>query len=269
MIRLSVNVNKVATLRNSRGGRVPSVVEAAETCIAAGVPGITVHPRADRRHITPEDVREIARALDGRSPHVEYNIEGDPRPALLDLVDEVRPDQCTLVPVIPGEITSQAGWRPGPDTERLPGIVSRLRALGVRVSLFVDASAPTGSSSTRSRTRVRSSAALKRGGGRSRPTLRRRASHTRSGSASTLGTISISPTSSSSASCRFSTKSRSGTPSCLVRCSSAFQPSSASTWPCSRPPRDWRGDVMINHKGHKAHEDAGPSWPQFVSSRSL
>ena len=139
MIRLSVNVNKVATLRNSRGGRVPSVVEAAETCIAAGVPGITVHPRADRRHITPEDVREIARTLDGRSPHVEYNIEGDPRPELLDLVDEVRPDQCTLVPVIPGEITSQAGWRPGPDTERLPGIVSRLRALGVRVSLFVDA----------------------------------------------------------------------------------------------------------------------------------
>src|SRR5438477_11939834 len=135
MLRLSVNVNKVATLRNSRGGRVPSVVEAAEVCAAAGAPGITVHPRADRRHITPEDVREIARTLDGRSPHVEYNIEGDPRPELLDLVDEVRPDQCTLVPVVPGEITSQAGWRPGPQTDRLADVVSRPRALGVRLGL--------------------------------------------------------------------------------------------------------------------------------------
>src|SRR5216117_1933989 len=139
MVRLSVNVNKVATLRNSRGGRVPSVVEAANVCVAAGAPGITVHPRADRRHITPEDVREIARALDGRSPHVEYNIEGDPRPALLDLVDEVRPDQCTLVPVIPGEITSQAGWQPGPATASLEAAIRRLHAHGVRVSLFVDA----------------------------------------------------------------------------------------------------------------------------------
>jgi pyridoxine 5-phosphate synthase len=139
MVRLSVNVNKVATLRNSRGGRVPSVVEAVDVCVAAGAPGITVHPRADRRHITPDDVRDIARALRGRAPRVEYNIEGDPRRELLDLVDEVRPDQCTLVPVIPGEVTSQAGWQPGPETERMPGIVSRLRAAGVRVSLFVDA----------------------------------------------------------------------------------------------------------------------------------
>src|SRR5439155_18263309 len=87
--RLSVNVNKVATLRNSRGGRVPSVVEAVEICIAAGAPGITVHPRRDRRHITPEDVREIARTLRGRKQHVEYNIEGDPRPDLLELVHDV------------------------------------------------------------------------------------------------------------------------------------------------------------------------------------
>src|SRR3954463_12697248 len=113
MIRLSVNVNKVATLRNSRGGEAPSVVQAVEVCIAAGAPGITVHPRADRRHITPDDVREIARALAGRAAPVEYNIEGDPRPELLDLVEEVRPTQCTLVPVVPGEVTSQAGWRPG------------------------------------------------------------------------------------------------------------------------------------------------------------
>src|SRR5438128_7565376 len=139
MVRLSVNVNKVATLRNSRGGRTPSVIDAVGASVAAGAPGITVHPRADRRHITPDDVREIVRVLRTLPPAVEFNIEGDPRPELLDLVEEVRPDQCTLVPVVPGEVTSQAGWRPGPETERLPGIVSRLRALGVRVSLFVDA----------------------------------------------------------------------------------------------------------------------------------
>jgi pyridoxine 5-phosphate synthase len=137
MIRLSVNVNKVATLRNSRGGRVPSVIEAVDVCIAAGAPGITVHPRADQRHITPADVRAIAESLRGRQPHVEFNIEGDPRPDLIDLVLEVRPDQCTLVPVVPGEITSQAGWQPG-NALGLPSDVSRLRAAGVRVSVFVD-----------------------------------------------------------------------------------------------------------------------------------
>src|SRR5262245_11904097 len=138
MIRLSVNVNKVATIRNSRGGRVPSVLDAVEVCVSAGAPGITVHPRADRRHVTPDDVREIAGDVKARRPHVEYNIEGDPRGELLDLVEDVRPDQCTLVPVVPGEITSQAGWRPGPSTDRMPEIVARLRGAGVRVSLFVD-----------------------------------------------------------------------------------------------------------------------------------
>jgi pyridoxine 5-phosphate synthase len=139
MVRLSVNVNKVATLRNSRGGVVPSVVEAVEVCIAAGAPGITVHPRADRRHITPDDVHAIARALQGKTRQVEFNIEGDPRPELIDLVEEVRADQCTLVPVVPGEVTSQAGWQPGSASDRLPGIVARLHERGVRVSLFVDA----------------------------------------------------------------------------------------------------------------------------------
>src|SRR3977135_3748721 len=91
MIRLSVNVNKIATLRNSRGGHTPSVLEAVETCIAAGAPGITVHPRAHRRHIRPDDVRDIAAAL-ARS-HIELNIEGDPRPELIELVREVRPTQ--------------------------------------------------------------------------------------------------------------------------------------------------------------------------------
>jgi pyridoxine 5-phosphate synthase len=138
MIRLSVNVNKVATLRNSRGGREPKVLDAVHACLQAGAAGITVHPRADRRHITPEDVHDIARVLEGRRPAVEYNIEGDPRPDLLDLVEEVRPDQCTLVPVVPGEITSQAGWRSGPDADRLPGVIERLKSRGIRVSVFVD-----------------------------------------------------------------------------------------------------------------------------------
>jgi pyridoxine 5-phosphate synthase len=138
MTTLSVNVNKVATVRNSRGGRIPSVIEAVRVCIDAGAPGITVHPRADRRHITPDDVREIAdeiRLLRGR---VEYNIEGDPRPDLIELVVAVRPDQCTLVPVVPGEITSQAGWPPETPRAALGGVIDRLKAAGVRVSLFVD-----------------------------------------------------------------------------------------------------------------------------------
>lgn len=137
MVRLSVNVNKVATLRNSRGGTSPSVLEAVETCIAAGAPGITVHPRADERHIRASDVREIARLLRSRYKGIEFNIEGDPRRDLLDLVHEVRPDQCTLVPVVPGEITSQAGWQRG-GADRIPEVVSALRAAGIRVSLFVD-----------------------------------------------------------------------------------------------------------------------------------
>jgi pyridoxine 5-phosphate synthase len=140
--KLSVNVNKVATLRNSRGGQVPSVMAAVETCVAAGAPGITVHPRQDQRHIRPGDVRDIAAWLAGRAPgasrRVEFNIEGDPRPDLIDLVLEVRPTQCTLVPVSPGEITSHAGWPPETPADALGGVVRRLQQAGVRVSLFVD-----------------------------------------------------------------------------------------------------------------------------------
>jgi pyridoxine 5-phosphate synthase len=138
MIRLSVNVNKVATLRNSRGGRLPAVLDAVDACLAAGAGGITVHPRADRRHITPEDVRDIAHSLESRRPAVEYNIEGDPRADLLELVLDVGPDQCTLVPVVPGEITSGAGWTEGRGTERLPQAIQALKSRGIRVSLFVD-----------------------------------------------------------------------------------------------------------------------------------
>jgi pyridoxine 5-phosphate synthase len=136
--RLSVNVNKVATLRNSRGGSVPDVVEATHVCVAAGAPGITVHPRADARHIRFDDVREIASELAHLDHHVELNIEGDPRPDLLALADEVRPDQFTLVPVRAGEITSQAGWDPATPPDGMRGIVARLRASGIRVSIFID-----------------------------------------------------------------------------------------------------------------------------------
>lgn len=137
-VRLSVNVNKVATLRNSRGGHVPSVLEAVDVCVAAGAPGITVHPRADERHITRADVREIAARLAPLRDRVEFNIEGDPRADLMDLVIEVKPHQCTLVPVVPGEITSQAGWPADTSTERLVAIVRRLQLEGIRVSLFID-----------------------------------------------------------------------------------------------------------------------------------
>jgi pyridoxine 5-phosphate synthase len=138
MVKLSVNVNKVATVRNSRGGRVPSVIDAVATCIDAGAPGITVHPRADARHITTADVHEISSFLKSH-PGVEFNIEGDPRPDLLELVRAVRPTQCTLVPVKPGEITSEAGWSRDTPRDEMIDIVSRLRRDGIRVSLFVDA----------------------------------------------------------------------------------------------------------------------------------
>jgi pyridoxine 5-phosphate synthase len=142
MIHLSVNVNKVATLRNSRGGSDPRVTTAVEIAVAAGAPGITVHPRSDERHIRLEDVRDVAALLRARraaggSP-AELNIEGDPRPDLMDLVVELRPDQCTLVPVMPGEVTSQAGWPPGTARGILAATIERLRTAGIRVSLFID-----------------------------------------------------------------------------------------------------------------------------------
>jgi pyridoxine 5-phosphate synthase len=138
MAKLSVNVNKVATVRNSRGGRVPSVMDAVRVVIDAGAPGVTVHPRADERHITVKDVHEIAAELGPLKGKVEYNIEGDARPDLIALVLDVRPDQCTLVPVIPGEITSQAGWPPSTPREALAETIAAMQEAGVRVSLFVD-----------------------------------------------------------------------------------------------------------------------------------
>ena len=136
-IKLSANVNKVATLRNSRGGSEPDVLQAVSVCVAAGVPGITVHPRADERHIKTSDVHNIAELLK-RSPQVEFNVEGDPRPDLLDLVLKVRPTQSTLVPVRAGEVTSQAGWPVDTPLADIKSIVTAIKKIGVRVSMFVD-----------------------------------------------------------------------------------------------------------------------------------
>jgi pyridoxine 5-phosphate synthase len=135
MIRLSVNLNKIALLRNSRGGNRPDVLEAARTCVASGCHGITVHPRPDERHTRAADVRELARMLT-----VEFNVEGYPSPEWLDLVCEVRPAQATLVPDEPGQLTSDHGWdlKSG-RTEWLPVVVKRLKSHGIRTSLFLDA----------------------------------------------------------------------------------------------------------------------------------
>jgi pyridoxine 5-phosphate synthase len=145
MTLLSVNVNKVAVLRNSRGGTEPSVLAAAEAAIAAGAGGITVHPRPDQRHIRPDDVLALAGLVAGR---VEYNLEGNPfapprpgYPGFLALVAAVRPQQATLVPDGDGQLTSDHGFDLSRDAERLRPLVAELKALGVRVSLFMDAGA--------------------------------------------------------------------------------------------------------------------------------
>ena len=138
MARLSVNVNKVATLRNARGGQSPDLRRAVQTCIDAGATGITVHPRADERHITTQDVVSVAELLAPLQDRVEYNIEGDPRADWVDLVRRVKPHQCTLVPVRPGELTSEAGWPSDTPRDTLGAQVDALKADGVRVSVFVE-----------------------------------------------------------------------------------------------------------------------------------
>lgn len=135
MVRLSVNVNKIATLRNARGGNIPDVVEAARTCIAAGCHGITVHPRPDARHITFQDVFDLAAMLS-----VEFNIEGYPGAEFVDLVLRVLPTQVTLVPDPPGVLTSNAGWNlTSGDADWLGELLARFTKAGIRTSLFLDA----------------------------------------------------------------------------------------------------------------------------------
>lgn len=140
---LSVNVNKVAVLRNSRGGDLPDPVHAARVCLDAGAGGITVHPRPDRRHIVAEDVHILAALCRGRG---EFNIEGNPfappragYPGLLELVRETRPDQCTLVPDSDAQITSDHGFDLATDAARLAPLIAEIKHAGCRVSLFIDA----------------------------------------------------------------------------------------------------------------------------------
>jgi pyridoxine 5-phosphate synthase len=137
MTRLSVNLNKVALLRNTRTIGIPSVRRCARICLEAGAHGITVHPRPDGRHIRPHDVFELADLLK-KYVGAEFNIEGNPFHQLLPLARQVRPDQCTLVPDEESAFTSDHGWNLTKDGARLAPIVAELHALGIRVSLFMD-----------------------------------------------------------------------------------------------------------------------------------
>jgi len=133
MTRLSVNINKIATLRNARGGNNPDVVKAAIDCERFGAQGITVHPRPDERHIRYADVLALKSVV-----KTEFNIEGYPDARYMKLVAEVRPEQATLVPDAPDAITSNAGWDTLRNAALLKDIVAQLKASGVRVSVFVD-----------------------------------------------------------------------------------------------------------------------------------
>ena len=130
---LSVNINKVATLRNARGENVPDVGQVAVDCESFGADGITVHPRPDERHIRREDVFHLRPLV-----KTEFNIEGYPTPEFMDLVLKIKPEQVTLVPDAPGVLTSSAGWVVADHLEFLTGIVDALREAGIRSSIFVD-----------------------------------------------------------------------------------------------------------------------------------
>lgn len=134
MVNLSVNINKIATLRNARGGNMPCVLQVALDIEKFGADGITVHPRPDERHIRRSDVYELKPAL-----HTEFNIEGFPDKRFMDMVLEVKPHQATLVPDAPSVLTSSQGWPVAENKEFLTTIVARLKEAGIRVSIFVDA----------------------------------------------------------------------------------------------------------------------------------
>ena len=146
MTVLSVNLNKVALLRNARGGDTPSVVGAARTVLTAGGQGITVHPRPDQRHIRPHDVTDLAALLKADYPDIELNIEGNPFagprdngfPGFDALIETARPAQATLVPDTDNQLTSDHGWDLTGDTARLEDTIARYQGLGARVSLFMD-----------------------------------------------------------------------------------------------------------------------------------
>ena len=133
MTKLSVNINKIATLRNARGGDRPNVVQAAKDCERFGAQGITVHPRPDERHIRYQDVYDLKPIVT-----TEFNIEGNPTPDFLKLVKDVKPEQVTLVPDAPDAITSNAGWDTIKHKGFLTDIISEMKGLGIRTSIFVD-----------------------------------------------------------------------------------------------------------------------------------
>ena len=136
MTNLSVNLNKVALIRNTRNIGIPSITKMANICIDAGAKGITVHPRPDRRHIRPTDVYDLVDVV----KDVEFNIEGNPlEVSFMEIVRRVKPTQCTLVPDAPDTFTSDSGWDLTKDKQRLIPIVEELHSLGSRVSLFMDA----------------------------------------------------------------------------------------------------------------------------------
>lgn len=133
MTKLSVNINKIATIRNARGGDVPSVVQVAIDCERFGADGITIHPRPDERHITTKDVYDLKEVV-----KTELNIEGYPDARFIKIIQDIRPEQATLVPDPPNVLTSNAGWDTKKNFELLKDLVAQLRELGVRSSIFVD-----------------------------------------------------------------------------------------------------------------------------------
>ena len=133
MVRLSVNVNKIATLRNARGGNLPNLAEVVRDIESFGAQGITIHPRPDERHIRYQDARELRKVV-----RTELNIEGNPIPDFIDLVLEVKPQQVTLVPDAPDAITSNAGWDTLAHADFLREVIGRFRKAGIRTSIFVD-----------------------------------------------------------------------------------------------------------------------------------
>lgn len=133
MTRLSVNINKIATLRNARGGNTPNLLEAAKKCESFGAEGITIHPRPDERHIRYSDVHDLKNSLS-----TEFNIEGYPNKEFMDLVLEVKPAQVTLVPDPPHVLTSNAGWNTKENFELLKEAITEFKNAGIRVSLFME-----------------------------------------------------------------------------------------------------------------------------------
>lgn len=140
MTKLSVNVNKIATLRNARGGNMPNLIQVCKDIISYGAEGLTVHPRPDERHIKKQDVYDIKKLLESmpKSERVEFNIEGYPSEDYIQLIQDVKPEQCTLVPDPPDVITSNAGWKAYDNKETLLDVVKQLKPHTKRISVFID-----------------------------------------------------------------------------------------------------------------------------------